>query len=174
MTDRIGDTPLVVARDCSPIRISGREEDEWLRRLARAAKPAELLLQIGKGGDVKDDEPVASFDSVSGTWWAGRYIGEVQFEGLTLRLEPRFGMPALMRWLATIWGVGVIDSKGRFEQQRIWLWLVLAYLWAGRLIAVANHGLPPHRLHSFGPRLAGQTSPARNSDLSRCARRPVG
>ena len=171
MTDRGGDTSLVVARDCSPIRISGREEDEWLRRLARAAKPAELLLHIGKGGDAKDEEPIASFDSTSGTWWAGRYIGEVQFEGRTLRLEPRFGMPALMRWLATIWGVRVIDSKGRFEQQRIWLWLVIAHLWAGQLIAAAKHGLPHRRIDSVhsGRALRGRLL-TRETALSRAAR----
>jgi 5-methylcytosine-specific restriction enzyme subunit McrC len=149
VTDRAGDVAFITARDCSPISIGGREEDEWLRKLARAAKPAELLLQIGRGGDVKDDEPVVSFDSMSGTWWAGRYVGEVQFEDRTLRLEPRFGMPSLMRWLATIWGVRVVDSKGRFERQRIWLWLVIAHLWAGRLVAAAKHGLPYRRIDSI-------------------------
>ena len=168
MTDQAGDAALIVARDCSPIPTSSRDEDEWLRSLARAAKPAELLLQIGKGGDVQDNEPIVSFDSMSGTWWAGRYVGEVQFEGRTLRLEPRFGMPALMRWLTTIWGVRVVDFKGRYERQRIWLWLVIAHLWAGRLIAGAKHGLPYRRVdfvHSGralrGKLLAGKTALAR-------------
>ena len=60
MTDRAGGATLLVARDCSPIHTSGRDEDEWLRRLAQAVKPAELLMQIGKGGDVRDDEPIVS------------------------------------------------------------------------------------------------------------------
>ncbi len=171
MTDQIGSTTLMVARDCSPIRTSGRDEDEWLRRLAQAARPAELLLQFGKGGDVQDDEPIVSFDSISGTWWAGRYIGEVQFEGRALRLEPRFGMPALMRWLATIWGVRVVNSKGRYEQQRIWLWLIIAHLWAGRLIAAAKHGLPFRRVDSVhsGRALRGRLL-TRETAIARAAR----
>ena len=96
MTDQAGDAVLIVARDCSPIPTSGRDEDEWLRSLARACKAVGTALAITKGGDVQDDEPIVAFDSMSGTWWAGRYIGEVQFEGRTLRLEPRFGMGALM------------------------------------------------------------------------------
>ena len=36
--------------------------------------------------------------------------------------------------------------QGRYEQQRIWLWLVIAHLWAGRLVAGAKHGLPYRRV----------------------------
>jgi 5-methylcytosine-specific restriction enzyme subunit McrC len=105
--------------------------------------------------------PIATFEATTGTWWAGRYIGEVQFEGRTLRLEPRFGMPALMRWLSAIWGVRLVDSKGRYEQGRIWLWLVIAHLWAGRLVAAAKHGLPFRRLETihYGRALRGRLLP---------------
>ncbi len=158
----------IVARDCSPIPISGRENDEWLRRLVITAKPADLLLQIGPRGDTPDDEPIATFDCTSGKWWAGRYVGEIQFEGRTLRLEPRFGMPSLLRWLTAIWGVRLVDSKGKFEQQRIWLWLVIAHLWSGRLIVSAKHGAPFRRVETIhegrsvrGKLLARETALAR-------------
>jgi len=158
----------IVARDCSPIPISGREDEEWLRRLVISAKPADLLLQIGGRGDILDDEPLATFDGISGKWWAGRYVGEIQFEGRTLRLEPRFGMPALLRWLTAIWGVRLVDSKGKFEQQRIWLWLVIAHLWSGRLIVAAKHGVPYRRVETIhegralrGKLLARETALAR-------------
>lgn len=152
-----GDKITIVARDCSPIPIVSRDEDEWLRRLVFAAKSTDMLLYLGNQSD-KDDEPIASFDGASNTWWAGRYVGEVQFDGRTLRLEPRFGMPTLMRWLTTIWGVRVLSSKGRYEQQRIWLWLVIAHLWASRLIAAAKHGLPHRRIENahYGRALRGR------------------
>ena len=105
-----------------------------------------MLIFLGHRDDEPDNEPIASFDAASGTWWAGRYVGEVHYEGRTLRVEPRFGMPALMRWLTAIWGVRLVDSKGRYEQQRIWLWLVIAHLWAARLISAAKHGLPFRRV----------------------------
>jgi len=119
---------VILALDCSPIPLTNGEDHGWLRRLISTAKPADILLRLGHKDDEPDDEPIASYDGATGTWWAGRYVGEVQFEGRTLRLEPRFGMPALMRWLTTIWGVRLVDSKGRYEQQRIWLWLVIAHL----------------------------------------------
>ncbi len=113
-----------------------------------------MLLHLGQHPNELDEEPIASFEAATGTWWAGRYIGEVQFEGRTLRLEPRFGMPALMKWLTAIWGVRLVDSKGQYEQQRIWLWLVIAHLWAGRLVAAAKHGLPFRRVETVHSGLA--------------------
>ena len=150
MIERAGDaeSPLV-AKDCSPIPVLSREDDDWLRALVAAARTADMILHLGRGSGQPDDEPIASFDAASGAWWAGRYVGEVQFEGRTLRLEPRFGMPSLMRWLTTIWGVRLLDAKGAYEQQRIWLWLVIAHLWAGRLGVAAKHGLPYRRVETI-------------------------
>ena len=160
MTERT-DAAVILARDCSPIPISKREDDDWLRKLVLSANPPDMLLRLGHQTNENDDEPIASFDATSGTWWAGRYIGEVNFEGRTLRLEPRFGMPALMRWLSAIWGVRLVDSKGKYEQQRIWLWLVIAHLWAGRLIDAAKHGLAFRRLETvhYGRALRGRLLP---------------
>jgi len=155
------DGSIILSRDCSPIPVTKREDDDWLRKLVVAAQPPDMLLRLGHQADDPDEEPIASFDTTTGTWWAGRYIGEVQFEGRTLRLEPRFGMPALMRWLTAIWGVRLVDSKGRYEQQRIWLWLVIAHLLAGRLIAAAKHGLPFRRVETvhYGRALRGRLLP---------------
>jgi hypothetical protein len=59
-------------------------------------------------------------------------------------------------------------SKGRFEQQFIWLRLVIAHLWAGRVVAAAKHGLPFRRVETvyFGRALRGRLLP-RNTALLR-------
>ena len=148
MTGPDNDGKVIVVRDWSPFPELAREQDIWLRKLVSGTKTGDMLLRLGHAADnaEQDDDPLATFDSASGTWWAGRYVGEVQFEGLTLRMEPRFGMPALMRWLSTVWGVRLVESKGTHQQQRIWLWLVIAHLWVGRLILAAKHGLPSKRI----------------------------
>jgi len=151
---------VVTVRDCSPFPDLTREQEVWLRKLVSETKTASMLLRLGRPtDDIEQDDPLAVFDSASGKWWAGRYVGEVQFEGVTLRIEPRFGMPALMRWLSTVWGVRLVESKGSHHQQRIWLWIVVAHLWVGRLMAAAKHGLPSkrvdtvHRGHALRGRL---------------------
>jgi 5-methylcytosine-specific restriction enzyme subunit McrC len=158
---------VTLAKDCSPIRIGRRDEEDWLRKLVLAAKPADMLLHFGHRPTEPDDEPIASFDAVTGTWWSGRYVGEVEFEGRTLRVEPRFGMPALMKWLTTIWGVRLLESKGKYEHDRIWLWLVIAYLWTSRVIVGAKHGLPFRRVDTVhhGPALRGRLLPRQTALL---------
>ncbi len=97
------------------------------------------------GAPKPEDEPIAVYESQTGSWRAGRYVGELQFENGILRIEPRFGMPSLLRWLGEIWGVKLLDSGGALKQQSLWLWLIIAHLWSGRLIAAAKHGLPYRR-----------------------------
>lgn len=160
-----GERGIIITKDCSAIPV-GEDDEGWLRALVRSAKPAEMALHLGHSTD-SNDEPIASFEASTGIWWAGRFIGEVQFEGRTLRIEPRFGMPVLMRWLSTIWGVRLLDSKGKYEQQRIWLWLVIAHLWASRLITAAKHGLPFRRVETvhLGRALRGRLLPRRTALL---------
>lgn len=162
-------TPVIVC-DCSRFPELSRDQEAWLRRLVVQCRPADLLLCLtarAADGPI-DDEPIASFDAASGVWWAGRYVGEVEFEGATLRIEPRFGMPSLMRWLGTIWGVRFLEMSGSLQQQRLWLWLVVAHLWTNQLTMAAKHGLPSRRVSTvhIGRALRGRLLP-RETALAR-------
>lgn len=135
---------IIEAKDLSPISNISGVEDAWLRKLARHVNSDALTLRLSRQAE-PDDEPIVSFDARTGTWWAGRYIGELSFEDGVLRILPRFGVPQLQRWLSRIWGVRVIASKGQYETSRLWLWELLAKLWEARLLAAAKHGLPTRR-----------------------------
>lgn len=136
---------VLEATDLSPIPNVNDEQRRWLSELAASADTAALSLRLS-GRASEDIEPVVSYDEASGLWWAGRFIGEVQFQGRTLRILPRFGMPQLHRWLFHISGVRLIASKGRYEASRIWLWELLAKLWEAQLLSAAKHGLPTIRI----------------------------
>lgn len=148
---------VVEAKDLSPILNLNHEDEAWLRQLARAADSNALALQLTQR-DREDAEPVVLFDERSGQWRAGRYIGELRYQGVTLRILPRFGMPQLHRWLSRIWGVQLISSKGKYENSRIWLWELLAKLWETRLLAAAKHGPPSARKAEIhrGPTIRGR------------------
>jgi len=137
----------IVAKDCSPIEDirPGSEDEKWLREVCSEADISDLTLKLG-GNREPDIEPLASFDSSRGLWTAGRYVGEVHFKGRTLRIEPRFGRPTLQRWLAHIWGIKLLPTIGEQTTDRVWLWLLLAYLWSSRLTRSARHGLPCIRI----------------------------
>ena len=137
-------TVTIEATDLSPITRVGEAEDAWLRQLARRAEADTLALRLS--GRNAEQEPIVYFDACRGSWWTGRYIGEVAYQDGTLRILPRFGIPQLGRWLGLIWGVRILSSRGKYETSRLWLWELLAKLWEARLLAAAKHGLPARRV----------------------------
>lgn len=142
------DDEVMEATDLSPILNVNDDQRRWLSELAMSADAAALSLRL-RGRASEDIEPVVTFEESSGVWWAGRFIGEIQFQGRTLRIMPRFGMPQLHRWLFRISGVRLISSKGKYETSRIWLWELLAKLWEAQLLSAAKHGLPTVRVDEY-------------------------
>ena len=92
-------------------------------------------------------------------------MGELQFESGILRIEPRFGMLSLLRWLGEIWGVRLLDGGGASKEQGLWLWMIIAHLWSGKLSAAAKHGLPYRRIDAIhkGPALRGKLLPVQTA-----------
>ncbi len=168
----------IIAKDCTPIAgISpGSEEESWLREVCAHVDVRDLALKLG--ATARDDyEPLASFDAASGVWTMGRYVGEVHFKGRTLRIEPRFGMPVLSRWLAQIWGIKFFPTVGEQSFGRAWLWLLLAFLWCSRLMGSSTHGLPCVRIQktSRSPYLEGRIRARETGfEISRGSGRLVG
>ena len=134
-------TSPISATDLSPIVGLSREDETWLAEIAKKANTDTLCLGIGTSREIQQS-PVVSYDSQTGTWWAGRFIGEISYQGRTLRILPRFGMPALMRWLSRVWGVRLLASTGTYAHGKIWLWELIARLWSNRFLLAAKHGLP--------------------------------
>ncbi|TWT91630.1 5-methylcytosine restriction system specificity protein McrC [Neorhodopirellula pilleata] len=135
----------ITTTDLSSIGRLTDEEDRWIRELAHISDTGRLTISLS-GNKQIDPEPLLRFDTVTNCWWTGRFVGEVQFKGGTLRISPRFGDVQLSRWLSRIWGVQLIDSKGAYSQSRLWIWHLIARLWESRLVAAAKHGLPTRRI----------------------------
>ena len=143
--------------DCSPIGALSSELDEWVREVARKARPAEMVIGFAPNNQ-RDYESVLRFDDQSTCWWTGRYVGEISYKGRTLQILPRFGMPSLHRWLSRVCGIQLVQSHGEYTAERIWLWELIAHLWSARLVLAAKHGLPHRRvdeIHS-GPSVRGR------------------
>jgi 5-methylcytosine-specific restriction enzyme subunit McrC len=85
------------------------------------------------------------FDTTTNSWWTGRYVGEVQLEGRTLRIAPRFGDIQLSRWLSRICGVRLTPIQGQYSRSKLWIWHLIARLWESQLVSAAKHGLPTRR-----------------------------
>jgi len=85
----------LVTRDCSPLAPQPTAaESAWLRRLATNVRATDLVVPVS--GERDEDEPVV-YCAWDGTWWAGRYVGSLSFEGNSLTIEPRFGLASRVR-----------------------------------------------------------------------------
>jgi 5-methylcytosine-specific restriction enzyme subunit McrC len=146
----------LVARDCSPLKPEPTPaETAWLRRLATNVRAADLVVPIS--GERDEDEPVV-YCAWDGTWWAGRYVGSLSFEGHSLTIEPRFGLATLRNWLFEATSVVLTDAPGRLREDESFIAQLLASVWAHGFVEAARHGLPALRrdIAAKGPTIRGR------------------
>ncbi len=136
----------LTTRDCSPLHPQpSREEAEWLRRLQAAAQAATHV--VGLGNDRDDDEPVVYCER-DGTWWAGRYVGSLSFDGGRITILPRFGINTLRSWLFQVTNIALVESPGELREDNAFIVQLLAIVWARSFVEAARHGLPALRRES--------------------------
>lgn len=146
----------LVARDCSPlVPQPTAAEASWLRRLAINVRATEFVVPIS--GDRDEDEPVV-YCAWDGTWWAGRYVGSISFEGHSLIIEPRFGLATLRSWLFEATSVVLTDAPGKLREDESFIAQLLASVWAHGFVEAARHGLPAlrHDVATKGATLRGR------------------
>lgn len=146
----------LVARDCSPLAPQPTAaEAAWLRRLATNVRAMDLVVPIS--GERDEDEPVV-YCAWDGTWWAGRYVGSLSFEGHSLTIEPRFGLATLRNWLFEATSVVLTDAPGKLREDESFIAQLLASVWAHGFVEAARHGLPALRrdVATKGPTIRGR------------------
>ena len=146
----------LAARDCSPLNPQPTAaEAAWLRTVAARVRAGDLVVPIS--GDRDDDEPVV-YCAWDGTWWAGRYVGSLSFEGSSLTIAPRFGLTALRNWLFEATSVVLTESPGRLREDVSFIAQLLASVWAHGFVEAARHGLPALRrdVATKGPTIRGR------------------
>jgi 5-methylcytosine-specific restriction enzyme subunit McrC len=160
----------LVSRDCSPLDPQPTAaEANWLRRLMNNVRASDLVVPIS--GERKEDEPIV-YCAWDGTWWAGRYVGTISYEGQSLTIEPRFGLAALRNWLFEARSVVLTNSPGKLREDESIIAQLLAYVWAHGFIEAARHGLPALRreVATKGATVRGRLDvPASLSLIATCA-----
>ena len=163
----------LIAKDCSPLNPQPTAaEADWLRRVAANVRTGDFVVPIS--GDRDDDEPIV-YCSWDGTWWAGRYVGSLSFEGHSLIIEPRFGLATLRNWLFEATSVVLTESPGRLRQDESFIAQLLASVLAHGFVEAARHGLPALRrdVATKGPTIRGRLDVAASIRLIASAGREV-
>lgn len=134
--------------DCSPFDPQPRpKEAQWLSRLQASVRSADCLVHLSEEseGDGRPDEPVVYCER-DGSWWAGRYIGALTFEGAELTIKPRLGLHAIRNWFSAAMNLAIVEVAGRYQEDEAFILQLLGFLWGQSLITAARHGLPGLRI----------------------------
>lgn len=134
--------PLKVL-DLSPVEPEAMDADTdaWLQRLQQFVQVDQHLVRLGEAGADRDPSPLLSRDT-SGRWIAGRYIGDIAFEGRRLQIRPRLGQGVVERWLGQSHNAIIPpDTSGRRASESFVAWL-LAVIWCSAVDRATRHGLP--------------------------------
>jgi len=142
-------------RDCSPFEPKPSATDaEWLGRLAAAVRHGDLVIRLEDG---REDEPVVWCER-DGSWWAGRYVGSLTFEGRRLDIRPRFGENTLRSWFAGAFNLALAETQGELVEDSWFVPWLLASVWSRAFVSAARHGLPALRtdIHETGLSIKGR------------------
>ena len=144
-------------KDCSPISLPPKpgKEIDWLQRLSTRVCAADFVVSVADKRN--EDEPIV-YCKRDGTWWTGRYVGSLVFEGHSLTIAPRFGMATLREWLFQASSVVLTSSTGQLHEDESFIAQLLAPVWAHGFIQAARHGLPTLRgeVATQGPTIRGR------------------
>lgn len=129
----------VQAKDLSVIEEgSSPKINEWLKSLFFALENKNLVISPGKTKQ-RNPEPIIEYRN--GQWWAGRYVGQIQFEGRVLIIKPRFEA-TFISYVSKIWNIRMLPQQGEYANTNLWLWEMIARIWESKLVAASKHGLP--------------------------------
>lgn len=138
--------PLRVA-DLTPFKPrdkkeAGYDEAAWLGRLQTRLRASEHVIRLGDAAD--DEDHVISRDW-TGEWHAGRYIGEVVFEGRKLEIFPRLGLDVIGNWLEGALNLVAVPETAKQHGSESFIALLMAAVWCRQVDAASRHGPPAFR-----------------------------
>ncbi|MFW3122955.1 hypothetical protein MMAG44476_34766 [Mycolicibacterium mageritense DSM 44476 = CIP 104973] len=111
-----------------------------------------LSDRMGRRADDEDDAALSR--DTDGTWWTGRYIGELRFEDRELRIEPRLGIDVIGAWLAHALNVTAVPNTATKATDGPLIVQIIDRVWSSAVADAARHGTPrlrraTHHDHAF-------------------------
>lgn len=139
-------------KDCSPIILEDfakayfggknqkkiKDATEWLQRLSKQPLDDSWLVSLNDGAI--EPEPIVYTDHF-GTWWTGRYVGSLHYEGVTIEIQPRFGIEFVANNLP-LNNFLPAELKGVWQSGEKFIHILQALMWINLLNKAARHALP--------------------------------
>ena len=138
-------------KDCSIINVKdfantyfGKSTDAydaaiiWLSKLSKHTFNDE---QVFKLSNLKIDKEPIVYTDPHGQWWTGRYIGSLYLDGISVEIQPRFGMDFVANNIPLNNFIPV-EVNASFITGFKFIRFLQALLWINMLTKAARHALP--------------------------------
>lgn len=133
----------LIATDLSPFGELSAEDEAWLSKLQRVARADDHVIKFGDAADAEDDFIVTR--DPFGTWWAGRYIGELAMDGRRLEIRPRLGEPVVEQWLSEALNLAAVPQTATQRRSASFLARLIGVVWCRAVVQASRHGPPAFR-----------------------------
>ncbi|HEX3391583.1 MAG TPA: hypothetical protein VHS55_03380 [Solirubrobacteraceae bacterium] len=134
--------PLVV-RDLSPFGELTLDQEQWLSRLQRHIRISDHVIRLGETEDTEEDFVVLR--DPYGDWQAGRYIGEIAFEGRRLEIHPRLGEAIVEQWLGEALNLIAVPETAARRRSESFIARLMGAVWCRSVAQASRHGPPAIR-----------------------------
>ena len=145
------ESPIIIeAKDCFPFE-NQEGNSEAIKYFISNQKTLNIFHIVNHPNN--DDLEIAYFNTRDGKWYAGRLIGEAQFnyKGVNYKIviKPRFGNLQLFRMLEEVFNLKLSNSKSTINKHHDYQYLIkrlIAFLWLNLLSKANKHGIPKHNV----------------------------
>jgi len=127
-----------------PERAPSAAEERALERLAAGEDHEPLVVRLAPSRAPADAAPPVT-RTAEGAWRAGRFIGVVRVEGLTVEIRPRLSEATLAEWAAAAVRLRIIPRPRAREEGGAMAAEILAATWRAAVAEAARHGPPSLR-----------------------------
>lgn len=122
------------------------EEDAWLLRFSDHLRHSDHVVPFGgRPRRLDDEDEPALVRGADGRWWTGRFVGELNFEGREVRIEPRLGIDTVGVWLARAMNLAVVPRAATVGSGGPLIAQLLDRVWSAAVADAGRHGPPRFR-----------------------------
>lgn len=123
-------------------------EPKWNDALRYFAEQYQGVSVFNISGIQKPEEPLVTYNFLEKKWYAGRYIGDINFvfnkTNYSIHIKPRFGDVVLLQMFEELFNIIFARGSSTFKtnDNAYYLKLLISFIWLQKLANANRHGLP--------------------------------
>ncbi len=123
-------------------------DSKWNEALRYFAEQNQSVSVFNISGKQKTEEPIVTYNFQDKKWYAGRYIGNINFSykktNYSIQIKPRFGDIVLLQMFEELFNIKFSSGSSSFKtsDNAYYLKLLITFIWLQKLANANRHGLP--------------------------------